>query len=140
MVAFAIERHFDRQVITECLPILRTFGSRNSLVSLRKKTCAREGFPIKPFHNKPRCGLSPHSRNNVAFTRFHVHGQRLIFIHRNGFSHLHNCLNSRYQIWISCTSVCFGLHQLTPHMNCPRAWLYKNLHEGMMCISSVRAH
>ncbi len=34
MVAFAIERHFDRQVITECL------GIRNSLVSLREKTCA----------------------------------------------------------------------------------------------------
>ncbi len=95
MVASAIDRHFDRQVITECLPTLRTFGIRDSLVPLRGKTSTREGFPLKLCHNKPRPGLSPHSQNNVAFTRFHVHEQRLIYICRNGLSHLHDCLNSR---------------------------------------------
>ncbi len=115
--------------MSECLPILRTFGIGNSLVSLMPKTST-----TKPSHNKPRPDLSPHSKNNEAFFRFHVQGQRLIFIHRNGFSHLHDCLYSRYQIWISCTSVCLGLHQISPHMNYPRAWLYssirQNLHGG----------
>ncbi len=75
MVAFAIDRHFDRQVMTECIPTLQTFGMRDSLVSLREKTSTREGLPIKPFPNKPRHLLSPHSQNNVAFSQFHVHGQ-----------------------------------------------------------------
>ncbi len=140
MVAFAIDRHFDRQVMTECPPILRTFGIRDSLVSIREKTST-----IKPSHNKPRTGLSPHCQNNVAFTRFHVHGQRGVSIRRKGLSHLHDCLNSRSRFWISCTSVYLGLHQFSSHMNSSLAWLYssirQNLHGGgMMRISSVRAH
>ncbi len=95
MTAFAKDSHFDRQLMTECLPILRTFGIIDSLVSLREKISTREGYPIKPSNNKSRPGLSSHSQKYVAFTRFHVHGQRPIFIHRNGFSYLHDYLNSR---------------------------------------------
>ncbi len=145
MVAFAKDRHFDRQLMSACLPIPRTFGIRDSFVSLREKTSTREGFPIKASHNKPRPGLSPHCQNNVAFSRFHVHGQRVISIRRNGLSHLHECLNSRNRSWITCTSGHLGLHQLSPHMDSSLAWLYslisQNLHGGgMMRISSVRAH
>ncbi len=134
MMAFGIDHHFDRQVMTESLPILQTYGIRDSLVSLREKTSTREGFPLKLCHNKPRPGLSPQSQNNVAFTRLHVHGQQLISIRRNGSSHLHVCLNSRSRSWISCTSVYLGLHQFSPHMNSSLVWLYssirQNLHGG----------
>ncbi len=145
MVAFAIDRQFDRQVMTECPPILRNCGIGDSLVSLREKTSTREGFLIKPSNNKPCPGLSPHSQNNVAFTLFHVHGQRLISIRRNGLSQAHNCLNSHSRTWISFPIVYLGLHQFSPHMNCSRAWLYssinQNLHGGgMMRISCVRVH
>ncbi len=105
VVAFAFDRHFDRQVMAECLPIYRIFGIRDSLVSLREKTSTRERFPIKPSHNKPRPGLSSHSHNNVALTQFHVHGLWVVSTRRNGLSHLHDCLNSSTQSWISCTSV-----------------------------------
>ncbi len=148
MVSFAIDRNFDRQVMTECLHILRNFGIRDSLVSLSEKCSTREGFPIKPSHNKPRPGLSPHSQYNVAFTRFHVHGQRPIFInldpiHRSIISLIPDCLSSRTRSWISCTNVYLGLHQFTPDMNCSLASLYssmsQNLHGGgMMRIGSVR--
>ncbi len=145
MVAFAIDRQFYRPVMKECHPILRTFGIGDSPVSLTEKTSTREGFPIKPSHNKPRSGLSPHSQNNVAFTRFHVHRHRLNFIHWSGFSYLNDCLNSRSRRWIACTSVYLGLHQFSPHMDCSMAWLYssinQNLHGGgMMRISCVRMH
>ncbi len=98
---------------------------------------------IKPSHNKLRTGLSAHCQNNVAFTRFHVHGQRGVSIRRKGLSHLHDCLNSRTRTWISCTSVYLGLHQFSPHMDCSLAWLYssisQNLHGGgMMRISCAR--
>ncbi len=53
MVAFAIGRHFDRQVMTECPPILRTFGIRDSLVLLREKTST-----IKPSHKSSRINLA----------------------------------------------------------------------------------
>ncbi len=106
MVAFAIDGHFDRHVMIEFLSILRTFGIRDSLVSLGEKTTTREGFLIKLCYNLPipRPGLSPHSQYNVAFTRFHVHGQRLVRIHRIGFSNLSDCPNSHSQ------SVYLGLH------------------------------
>ncbi len=44
MVAFAKDRHFYRQLMTECLLIPRTFGIRDSIVSVREKTSAR-GVP-----------------------------------------------------------------------------------------------
>ncbi len=123
MVAFATDHHFDRQVMTgECSPILRTFRIRDSLVSLRENTST-----IKLSHNKPCPGLSPHCQNNVALTRFHLHGQRVVSTCRNGLSHLHDCLNSRTRSWISCTSVYLGLHQFSPHMDCSLAWLYSSI-------------
>ncbi len=127
MVDFAKNRHFDRQLMTECLPILRTLGIIDSPDSLREKTSTREGYPIKPSNNKPHPGLSSNSQNNVAFTRSHVHGQRPIFIHWNGFSYLNDNLSSRFRSWISCTIVNLGLHQFSPHMDCSLTWLYSSI-------------
>ncbi len=138
------DRHFDRHMMAKFLPALRTFGIRESLVSLRGKTSTREGFPITPSYNKPipRPGISPDCQNYVVITRFHVHGQQLIFIHRNGFSHLPDCLNSRSRNWTSCRSVYLGPHQFSPHMNGSLALLYssisQNLHRrGMTCTDAL---
>ncbi len=91
----------------------------------------RECFSITPSHTKPipRPGLSPHNHNHGTFTRFHAHGQRPIFIylgplHRNVFYLIIDRPNNRYRKWISCRSVCVGLHQFCPLPKCFRTWLH----------------
>ncbi len=91
----------------------------------------REYFSITPSHNRPiPCpGLSPHSHNHAKFTRFHAHAQQPIFIHlglihRNVFSLIPDRPNNRYRKWISCRSVCVGLHQFSPHAKCFRTCLH----------------
>ncbi len=51
MVAFAIDGHLDRHVMTEFLSFLRTFGIRDSLVSLGENTTTRKSFLIQPSYN-----------------------------------------------------------------------------------------
>ncbi len=113
MAAFAIDRHFDRQMMKECILILRTFG-------IRETPCERVSQSNHPTIN---CALE--------LTRFRVHGQWLIFIHRNGFSHLPDCRNSRCRNWISCRSVYLGLHKFSPHMKNSLAWLYSSISQNL---------
>ncbi len=91
---------------------------RTFLVCLRH---SRTQWSHSEFHS--------HSHNHATFTRFHAHGQQPIFIHLgpihwNVPSLVPDRPNNRYRKWISCRSVCVGLHQFSPHAKCFRTWLH----------------